>query len=265
LARAGFAALAIDYRFWGASEGEPRRRNFPLDKVEDYRNAISYLQTRPDIDSDRIGIWGTSFSGGTVLYVAAVDRRVRATVAQVPVTDGREWLRMMRNPSQWEELLTRIEQDRLARYRGEPGATIPDTGRSGEWAVLPWKGARDESMAVPDEMTLESIEKVLEWRPTALIEEIAPRPLMIITATEYDVIHPYRMAAEAYERAHAPKELVRLPFPGMAVYGPPALDVALAHATRFFGDHLGLTLAQRQRLAIASVAQPEREEALDAA
>jgi fermentation-respiration switch protein FrsA (DUF1100 family) len=262
-ADAGFAALAIDYRYWGESEGEPRRRNFPMDKAEDYRNAVSYLQTRPDIDPARIGVWGTSFSGGTVLHVAAVDRRVKATVAQVPVTDGREWLRMMRNPSQWEELLTRIEEDRLARYRGEAGATIPDAGRSGEWAVLPWKGEGDESMASPDEMTLESVERVIEWRPTTFIEEIAPRPLMIITATGYDVIHPYWMAADAYARAREPKELVRLPFPGMAVYGQPALRVALAHAVRFFREHLGETLTDRQRREIEAAG--EREEVCGAA
>jgi fermentation-respiration switch protein FrsA (DUF1100 family) len=61
---------------------------------------------------------------------------------------------------------------------------------------------------------------------------------MIVTASGYDVIHPYWMAAEAYEKAREPKELVSLPFPGMALYGQPALNVALEHATRFFAQHL---------------------------
>ena len=250
-ARAGFVTLAIDYRYWGRSEGEPRRKNFPLEKAEDYRNAITYLQTRPEVDPDRIGIWGTSFSGGTVIYVAAHDRRVKATVSQVPVADGRKWLQIMRNPSQWDALLVAIEEDRKRRWRGEPGHSIAGTGTSGEVAVLPWKSARDRSMAPPDEMTLESVEKVIEWRPLAFIDLIAPRALMVITSSQYDVIHPYQMALDIYERASEPKQLVALPFDGMAFYGQPCLDVALHAAIEFYAYHLGHTVAQQQQRLLA--------------
>ena len=54
--RAGYVTLAIDYRSFGESEGEPRGQLFPLNEVEDYRNAISYLQTRDEVDPQRIGI-----------------------------------------------------------------------------------------------------------------------------------------------------------------------------------------------------------------
>src|SRR5260370_34907239 len=60
----GFAALIFDYRTLGASDGEPRQHLDPWAQIEDYRNAISYLETRPDIDADRIGVWGISYSGG---------------------------------------------------------------------------------------------------------------------------------------------------------------------------------------------------------
>ena len=55
---AGFVTLAIDYRSFGESPGEPRGQLFPLNQVEDYRNAISYLETRDEVDSDRIGSGG---------------------------------------------------------------------------------------------------------------------------------------------------------------------------------------------------------------
>ena len=76
--RAGYVVLAIDYRTFGASEGEPRGQLFPLNQVEDFRNAVSYLQHRPEVDPDRIGIWGASFGGAVVIWTAAVDRRVKA-------------------------------------------------------------------------------------------------------------------------------------------------------------------------------------------
>jgi len=85
--RAGYLVLAIDYRSFGESEGEPRGQLFPLVQVEDFRNGVSFLRRTPGVDRERIGIWGTSNSGGTVIYAAAVDRRIKAVVAQVPFVD----------------------------------------------------------------------------------------------------------------------------------------------------------------------------------
>src|SRR5215472_15508841 len=87
--RAGYVTLAIDYRTFGESEGKPRGQLFPLNQVEDFRNAVSWLQTRDEVDPKKIGIWGTSFGGAVCIYAAAVDLRVKAVVAQVPVVNGR--------------------------------------------------------------------------------------------------------------------------------------------------------------------------------
>src|SRR5690349_6238611 len=81
---AGLIALAIDYRYLGESEGEPRYKVDPREQAQDYSNAITWLQQQPEVDAGHIGIWGTSKSGGIVLQVAAFDRRVKAVVAQVP-------------------------------------------------------------------------------------------------------------------------------------------------------------------------------------
>src|SRR5919206_2771898 len=83
-AGAGLAALVFDNRNFGASEGEPRQEIDPWAQVRDYRDAITYARTRPEVDPGRIGVWGSSYSGGHVLVVAAIDRRVRCAVAQVP-------------------------------------------------------------------------------------------------------------------------------------------------------------------------------------
>src|SRR5712692_2998035 len=78
--RAGYVTLAIDYRSFGESEGEPRGQLFPLNQVEDFRNGVSFLQRADGVNRERIGIWGTSNSGGTVIYAAAVDPRIKAVV-----------------------------------------------------------------------------------------------------------------------------------------------------------------------------------------
>ena len=57
-ANAGLAALVFDNRNFGASDGEPRQEIDPWAQVRDYRHAITYARTRPEVDRERIGIWG---------------------------------------------------------------------------------------------------------------------------------------------------------------------------------------------------------------
>jgi uncharacterized protein len=85
---AGHVVLAYDHRNFGESDGEPRQELDPWMQVRDYRNAITFVQTLDGVDPERIGIWGTSYAGGHVLVVAAVDRRVRCVVAQVLTISG---------------------------------------------------------------------------------------------------------------------------------------------------------------------------------
>lgn len=83
--RNGLAVLLYDHRNLGSSSGEPRQEINPWIQCRGYLDAIDFVQTLHGIDSDRIGLWGDSYSGGQVLVVGAVDERVTAIVAQVPV------------------------------------------------------------------------------------------------------------------------------------------------------------------------------------
>jgi uncharacterized protein len=262
-ANAGFVTLTIDYRNFGRSEGEPRGQLFPLNEAEDYRSAISFLEDRSDVDPERIGIWGTSFAGGVVLYVAAVDRRVKATVSQVPVVDGYGWMKLMRSEDQFDELCRRVDADRRRRWKGEPGERIPVGGLSGTLCGLPseqevvdfFAFAKTALKTWCDTMTLESIEKILEWSPISYVDRISPRPLMILTTAEHDVVHPLWFVLDAYQRAREPKELALLPFGQLGLYADPGMAAAHAKAAAFFEKHLGETLEQRQARAAREAAR----------
>lgn len=120
---------------------------FPLNEVEDFRNAITYLQNREDVHPDRIGIWGASFGGGVVIMTAALDRRVRAVVAMAPIVNGRRWLELVWGGAKFEDLRDLVEADRLERYQtgvggriqlaGSPWPAVLQTDPRGE----PWAGA----------------------------------------------------------------------------------------------------------------------------
>src|SRR5215469_16057426 len=122
---AGLAVLVYDNRNFGASEGEPRDEIDPWQQVRDYRHAITWFGRQPGIDRKRIGVWGSSYSGGHVLVVGALDRRVKCVVSQVPLVSGyRNVLRLVRAdfiaPTR-----AQLDQDREARFAGNPPAMIP--------------------------------------------------------------------------------------------------------------------------------------------
>jgi len=86
------ACLVYDNRGFGDSdhkEGQPRQEIVPSLQRSDISDAITYAQSLPEVEPTRIGIWGSSYSGGHVLEVGAVDRRVRAVVSQAWVLSMR--------------------------------------------------------------------------------------------------------------------------------------------------------------------------------
>src|SRR5262247_2595289 len=87
-AAAGLGAVVFDNRNFGASDGQPRQEIDPWAQVRDYRHAITWTRTQGEINPDRIGVWGSSYSGGHALVVGAIDRRVKCVVSQVPLISG---------------------------------------------------------------------------------------------------------------------------------------------------------------------------------
>jgi alpha-beta hydrolase superfamily lysophospholipase len=249
LTAAGFLTLAIDYRSFGESGGEPRGSLFPLNEVEDFRNAISWLQRRDDVDPDRIGIWGASFGGGVVMMTAALDRRVRAVVAMAPIVNGRRWLDSVWGGARFEQLRDLVEADRRLRYNVGVGGRIPIGGTDLPAVLLAdERGGRQHLWSMENrgrpllygtsDITLQSVEKVIEWEPDRFIELISPKPLLIVTPGQWDVMHRFDHIREAYLRAGEPKRLIPLPCEQMDVYLPPWQTRAIEYAAAWFQEYV---------------------------
>lgn len=243
--RAGYVTLAIDYRGFGTSGGDVRGELFPERQMDDLSGAISYLQTREDVEHDRIALWGTSFGGGMVLGAGARDRRARAVIAQVPIVDGRSWMRALRNAEQWENLLDALDEDRLRRFRGEPSQRIPVSLPFSSEDICAMPTSQDAihfQTMMPEswrsDVTLESVQKVLQFSPIETIAQISPRPVCIIMNTGYEVIHPMTAVMEAYAKAAEPKKLVLLPYDQLGFYADEGQDAAMSAALDFLNSVL---------------------------
>ena len=242
-ADAGFAVLVFDYRCFGDSEGEPRCQLFPLDMVEDYRNAITWVAAQPHIDPARIGVWGTSFSGGLAAYVGTFDRRVKAVVAQVPSLTNAE-TRRATDPAKWDAVGEALLQDRVARYETGAVNRMKVVAPDGEPCVLPGSEPYDAFMefkdAAPnwrDEITIESLEKVREFDPVSHLHLLAPTALLVIAA-ENDSLLPVATVKTSYDRAADPKKLVILPIGHFEIYQDPWLSRAADDAGAWFKTYL---------------------------
>jgi len=83
-------ALVYDNRCVGSSDGLPRGELLPHYQISDLQDSITFAQTLEEVNPDKIGIWGTSYSGANVLYVGAFDKRVKCVITQNPMVDGWE-------------------------------------------------------------------------------------------------------------------------------------------------------------------------------
>ena len=140
-AAAGLAVLVFDYRHFGASGGQPRQIVDVVRQREDYHAAVRWTRSCPGIDPERIALWGTSFSGGHVIAVAAEDPRIAAVVAQVPLLDARRTGRTTRQRLRRAlsrsvlKLFVAATRDAMRAVRGLPPYLARVVGRPGEAAV----------------------------------------------------------------------------------------------------------------------------------
>ena len=247
-AERGMVAMVIDYRGWGSSDGfisqntptvsygdkEPirdekrytkektettvkRTRLIPMKQVEDYRNAISYLQGEPGIDPERIGIWGSSFAGGNVIVTAALDSRVKAIAAQVPAISGKT-ATLAPVPLRGKAL-----EDAIKRARTGQGSEF-ETGFSYRRMV-----------------DTETNQMVAEYRPFQYLNRIGDRPVLFVAAEKEELFRNADNSQAALEVLTGPKKLVIVPgVTHFEMYIDEAFEISSNAAANWFREHLGL-------------------------
>jgi dienelactone hydrolase len=245
-AERGLVAMVIDYRGWGYSDGyvspaerlKPpaevkypdevrflktraevsikRTRLLPLKHVEDYRNAVSFLQGEPGVDREGIGIWGTSFAGGHVIATAAQDARVKAVVGQIPAIAGKDL------PEGPVPLRGALLDDAIRRAR---------TGQGGEFET----GYSQRRM-----VDIETNQAVAEYRPFHELRKVGKRPVLFIVAQNEQLFRNRDHAYAALDVLQGPKKLIEIPgITHFEIYIGEAFETSSNAAADWFLEHLG--------------------------
>ena len=211
LTAAGYVVLTFDYKGWGDSEGSPNRLA-PYGRVLDSQAALTFLGAQDMVDVARLGIYGTSYGGATVVWTAAVDPRVKCVVSVVGVGHGRRWMRSVRHPDEFADLLVLAEEDRVRRvmtgqskFVERTDILLPDRQSAALAAA-----ARAGNPGAVSQIPLEFIDDTLGFHPEWVVDKIAPRPVLFIT-TDDDRLVPPDESEALYAKAGEPKKLVVLP------------------------------------------------------
>jgi uncharacterized protein len=212
-AEAGFVVLVHDHRNFGASGGAERGDLDPWQQIADWRLAISYLESRPEVDAAHIGVWGTSYAGGHAIVLGATDRRLKAVVAQVPTISGFEQGLRRIPPEGIASLEGAFAEDDRSQLRGEPlrrqlvvsdDPTVPASYRSKEainFYLQPIPPGIWENS-----VTIRSTRAARMYEPGIWVPRVSPTPLLMVVALS-DTVTPTDLALAAYERALEPKKL----------------------------------------------------------
>ncbi|MEV6026646.1 alpha/beta fold hydrolase [Streptomyces sp. NPDC052036] len=239
----GFVVLLHDHRTFGASDGEPRQDVDPWQQITDWRRAISYLESRPEVDPGRIGLWGTSYAGGHALVLGATDRRLRAVVSQVPTISGYEQGLRRIAPDAVAALEEAFNEDERARFRGEAPRTqaivssdpaVPASYRSQD-AVDFYLQPKPDGVW-DNRVTVRSTRAARMYEPGTWITRVSPTPLLVIVARD-DTVTVTDLALAAYERALEPKRLQLIPGGHFDPYTT-QFDQASTAALAWFREHL---------------------------
>lgn len=151
LAGAGLEVLALDYRGFGASGGEPRQQVSVARQLEDYRTVVTHARLRDEIDPARVALWGVSLSGGHVLSLAAADPDVAAVVSVTPLVDGlaagRHAMAHHRPTSMARSTALGVAS-KVAARRGRAARMMPVVAPPGEVGALTLPGCVEDYTAL---------------------------------------------------------------------------------------------------------------------
>lgn len=205
LADWGYVCMRFDFRGCGESEGAKGLVR-PDIQIADAKNAVDYMLTRADVDSERIAYVGTSYGASVAICAAAADPRIKAVIAQGGWGIGENMFRSLHNtPEKWAKYTKMIEdgQKQFAATGSWP--------RAHRYDIVPIPEHLRANIDGPSafDFSVETAAAFRAFDPQNDVAKVAPRPLMLIHAAE-DLVVPAEGSAELFRKAGKNAELFLL-------------------------------------------------------
>jgi pimeloyl-ACP methyl ester carboxylesterase len=243
-AAAGLDALAFDYRHFGLSDGQPRQLVSVKRQLEDWAAAVACARSLPGVDSRRIVLWGSSYSGGHVVAVAVADGEVAAVISQVPAMDGLAAVAHVARyagPAQLARFVVAGLRDVIATARGRAPVTLPVVGPPGSVAVMSPPDAEPGYRAIAgptwrNEVLARIMLSAATHRPGLLADKL-PCP-MLVQIADRDSVAPVKAAQDAVWRATGRAELRTYPVGHFDVYRGAPFEQSVSDQLHFLTRHL---------------------------
>ena len=197
----GYVTLRFDMRGCGESAGQ-RGRVICLEQVEDTRNALSFLQTRNEVDRERIAVYGHSFGAAVAIYAAGVEPRIAACVSSGGWGDGAKKFRKQHaSPEAWHKFTAMMEQGRQMKMRGET-LMVP------RYDIVPIRPELRGNLAPGSilEFPFEVVESMYAFTGNEVVGRIAPRPLLLMHPAA-DTVTPTEQSIDLFHHAGQPTDL----------------------------------------------------------
>jgi uncharacterized protein len=244
-AQAGYAALVFDYRYWGASGGEPRRILDIKAQHADWRAAIAYARSLDGVDTTRVVGWGSSFGGGHVLDLAAEDHALAAAIVQVPHVSGPAST-FSQSPKLVARLIIAGLRDQVGAWLGRPPYRTAAIGQPGDIAMMTSPGAaelvermagdRREELLAENDVAARIVLRIPFYSPGRHAGDITAPTL--VQLAEHDDVTPYAKAQKIVARI--PKGEVRsYDCSHFEPYLDPHFEQIITDQIDFLGRHVG--------------------------
>ena len=216
IAKDGYVTLVLDHRHFGESQGEPRQHEDPAKKLEDFKNAISFISLLKGIDRERIGACGISMGGGYMLQLAAFDRRIKTVSIVASGLNLADTLLEMLGKEGFVNFLKEFNNARQRHYDTGEVQYIPAVATDNKPAAMigdePFEyygTSRAWSPGWVNRYTTESIENLMSYNAIPYARHVSPTPLLIVHGKNDKYCLP-KFAQEVYDLADEPKEILWL-------------------------------------------------------
>lgn len=188
------AVFLFDYRTFGKSDGTPRQIVDPFRHLEDWKAAIAHVRKIQEIEGGRIALWGSSFSGGHVITIAAEDKNITAVVAQVPFVGSAASMKLKSFPDILKATVYGCYDIVRNALRLSPHYS-PVIARPGSFAAMNSEESYDGFMSLvgndskwENKMTSRGFIKMVIYNPTGKAKKVKAPAL--IMAAKYDSLIP---------------------------------------------------------------------------